>query len=105
VSVARRARPDRSRSIETSIRGPETTLEGLAKLKPIRAQIPARWTAGQTRRGVNDGRRACDDFSLPKAAVKKHGPDPPGREILGLASAAVAAAHHGHRSGAGDAQN
>src|SRR6476620_3660342 len=55
---------------------PETTLEGLARLKPI-VRNPGTVTAGNAS-GVNDG----------AAAMKKHGLTPRAR-ILGLASAAV----------------
>ena len=77
---------------------PETTLEGLTKLKPI-VRKPGTVTAGNAS-GVNDGAAAM--ILASGAAVKKHGLTPRAR-ILGLASAAVRAAHHGHRSGAGDA--
>jgi 3-oxoadipyl-CoA thiolase len=63
---------------------PETTAEGLAKLKPF-ARNPGTITAGNAS-GVNDGAAAmilaCED------AVKRHGLTPQAR-VLGMASAAV----------------
>ena len=78
---------------------PETTLEDLAKLKPI-VRNPGTVTAGNAS-GVNDGAAAM--ILASEAAVKKHGPDAAGahpRPRLGRR----AAADHGHRPGAGDAQ-
>ena len=63
---------------------PETTLEGLAKLRPI-VRNPGTVTAGNAS-GVNDGAAAM--ILASEAAVKKHGLTPRAR-ILGLASAAV----------------
>src|SRR6201985_3705443 len=63
---------------------PDTTLEGLAKLKPI-VRNPGTVTAGNAS-GVNDGAAAMILASA--AAVKKHGLTPRAK-ILGLASAAV----------------
>jgi 3-oxoadipyl-CoA thiolase len=63
---------------------PETTLEGLAKLKPI-VRNPGTVTAGNAS-GVNDGAAAM--ILASEEAVKKHGLTPRAR-ILGLASAAV----------------
>src|SRR6187397_1351235 len=63
---------------------PETTLEGLAKLKPA-FRNPGTVTAGNAS-GVNDGAAAM--ILASEAAVKKHGLTPRAR-ILGLASAAV----------------
>src|SRR6516165_9723326 len=63
---------------------PETTLEGLAKLKPI-VRNPGTVTAGNAS-GVNDGAAAL--ILASEAAVKKHGLTPRAK-ILGLASAAV----------------
>ena len=63
---------------------PETTLEGLARLKPI-VRNPGTVTAGNAS-GVNDGAAAM--ILASEAAVKKHGLTPRAR-ILGLASAAV----------------
>ena len=63
---------------------PETTLEGLAKLKPI-VRNPGTVTAGNAS-GVNDGAAAM--ILASEAAVKKHGLTPRAR-ILGLSSAAV----------------
>src|SRR5947208_5779849 len=63
---------------------PETTLEGLAKLKPI-VRNPGTVTAGNAS-GVNDGAAAM--ILASEAAVEKHGLTPRAR-ILGLASAAV----------------
>jgi 3-oxoadipyl-CoA thiolase len=63
---------------------PETTLEGLAKLKPI-VRNPGTVTAGNAS-GVNDGAAAM--ILASEAAVKRHGLTPRAR-ILGLASAAV----------------
>ena len=77
----------------------DTTLEQLAKLKtPFRK--PGTVTAGNAS-GVNDGAAALIIAS--EAAVKAHGLTPRAR-ILGMASAGGAAAHHGHRPGAGDAE-
>ncbi len=64
---------------------PETTLEGLAKLKPI-VRKDGTVTAGNAS-GVNDGAAAMILASA--AAVKKYGLTPRAR-ILGLASAGVA---------------
>ncbi len=64
---------------------PETTLEGLAKLKPI-VRNPGTVTAGNAS-GVNDGAAAM--ILASEEAVKKHGLTPRAK-ILGLASAAVA---------------
>ena len=77
----------------------ETTLEQLAKLKPF-VRNPGTITAGNAS-GVNDGAAALIVAS--EAAVKAHGLTPRAR-ILGMASAGGAAAHHGHRPGAVDAQ-
>src|SRR6476646_7024414 len=63
---------------------PETTIEGLTKLKPI-VRNPGTVTAGNAS-GVNDGAAAM--ILASEAAVKKHGLTPRAR-ILGLASAAV----------------
>ncbi|OPF94569.1 Beta-ketoadipyl-CoA thiolase [Rhodopseudomonas palustris] len=63
---------------------PETTLEGLAKLKPI-VRNPGTVTAGNAS-GVNDGAAAL--LIASEAAVKKYGLTPRAK-ILGLASAAV----------------
>src|SRR6201989_1714300 len=63
---------------------PETTMEGLAKLKPI-VRNPGTVTAGNAS-GVNDGAAAMIIAS--EAAVKAHGLKPRAR-ILGMASAAV----------------
>src|SRR5689334_17134736 len=63
---------------------PETTIEGLTKLKPI-VRNPGTVTAGNAS-GVNDGAAAM--ILASEAAVKKHGLKPRAR-ILGLASAAV----------------
>ena len=63
---------------------PETTLEGLGKLKPI-VRKDGTVTAGNAS-GVNDGAAAM--ILASEAAVKKHGLTPRAR-ILGLASAAV----------------
>jgi 3-oxoadipyl-CoA thiolase len=64
---------------------PDTTLEALAKLKPI-VRNPGTVTAGNAS-GVNDGAAAM--ILASEAAVKKHGLTPRAR-ILGIASAAVA---------------
>ena len=61
---------------------------------------PGTITAGNAS-GVNDGAAALIVAS--EAAVKAHGLTPRAR-ILGMASAGGAAAHHGHRPGAVDAQ-
>ncbi len=58
---------------------PETTLEGLTKLKPI-VRNPGTVTAGNAS-GVNDGAAAM--ILASEAAVKKHGLTPRAR-ILGL---------------------
>ncbi len=63
---------------------PETTLEGLAKLKPF-ARSPGSVTAGNAS-GVNDGAAAMILASA--EAAKRHGLTPRAR-ILGMASAAV----------------
>src|SRR3954452_10984456 len=63
---------------------PETTLEGLAKLKPI-VRNPGTVTAGNAS-GVNDGAAAM--ILASEAAVKQHGLTPRAR-VLGMASAAV----------------
>src|SRR5690348_18298701 len=63
---------------------PETTIEGLTKLKPI-VRNPGTVTAGNAS-GVNDGAAAM--ILASEAAIKKHGLTPRAR-ILGLASAAV----------------
>ena len=63
---------------------PETTLEGLAKLKPI-VRNPGTVTAGNAS-GVNDGAAAL--LIASEAAVKKYGLTPRAK-ILCLASAAV----------------
>ena len=64
---------------------PETTLEGLAKLRPI-VRDPGTVTAGNAS-GVNDGAAAM--ILASEEAMKKHGLTPRAR-ILGLASAGVA---------------
>jgi 3-oxoadipyl-CoA thiolase len=63
---------------------PETTLEGLAKLKPF-ARTPGTVTAGNAS-GVNDGAAAMI-LASPEAA-KRHGLTPRGR-VVGMAAAAV----------------
>ena len=63
---------------------PDTTLEGLAKLKPS-FRKPGTVTAGNAS-GVNDGAAAM--ILASEAAVKKHGLTPRAR-ILGMASAGV----------------
>jgi 3-oxoadipyl-CoA thiolase len=63
---------------------PDTTLEGLAKLKPF-ARTPGTVTAGNAS-GVNDGAAALIIAS--EAAVKVHGLTPQAR-ILGMAAAGV----------------
>jgi 3-oxoadipyl-CoA thiolase len=63
---------------------PETTLEGLGKLKPI-VRKDGTVTAGNAS-GVNDGAAAM--ILASEAAVKKHGLTPRGK-ILGIASAGV----------------
>ena len=76
---------------------PETTLEGLAKLKtPFRETGTV--TAGNAS-GVNDGAAAM--ILASEAAVKKHGLKPRAR-IARHGDGGRAAAHHGHRPGAGD---
>ena len=78
---------------------PETTLEKLAKLKPI-VRNPGTVTAGNAS-GVNDGAAAI--ILASEDAAKAHGLTPRAR-ILGMASAGGAAADHGHRPGAVDQQ-
>jgi 3-oxoadipyl-CoA thiolase len=63
---------------------PDTTLDGLAKLKPF-ARTPGTVTAGNAS-GVNDGAAAVILASA--EAVARHGLTPRGR-VLGMASAAV----------------
>jgi 3-oxoadipyl-CoA thiolase len=63
---------------------PDTTLEGLAKLKPI-VRNPGTVTAGNAS-GINDGAAAMILAGAP--AVERHGLTPRAR-VLGLASAAV----------------
>src|SRR5262249_57998978 len=63
---------------------PETTLEGLQKLKPI-VRNPGTITAGNAS-GVNDGAAAI--ILASEAAAKAHGLRPRAR-VLGMASAAV----------------
>ncbi|MGB3273926.1 MAG: 3-oxoadipyl-CoA thiolase [Xanthobacteraceae bacterium] len=63
---------------------PDTTLEALAKLKPI-VRDPGTVTAGNAS-GVNDGAAAM--ILASEAAVKRHGLTPRGK-LLGLASAGV----------------
>jgi 3-oxoadipyl-CoA thiolase len=63
---------------------PDTTLEGLAKLKPF-ARSPGTVTAGNAS-GVNDGAAAVILASA--EAARRHGLTPRGR-VLGMASAAV----------------
>jgi 3-oxoadipyl-CoA thiolase len=63
---------------------PDTTLEGLAKLKPF-ARTPGTVTAGNAS-GVNDGAAALIIAS--EAAAKTHGLTPQAR-ILGMAAAGV----------------
>ena len=78
---------------------PDTTLEGLAKLKtPFRN--PGTVTAGNAS-GVNDGAAAMIIAS--EAAVKAHGLTPRAR-ITRHGVGRRAAAHHGHRPGAVDPQ-
>ena len=64
---------------------PETTAEGLAKLKPV-VRADGTVTAGNAS-GVNDGAAAM--FIASEAAAKRHGLTPRAR-ILGMASAGVA---------------
>ena len=77
-----------------------TTVEALAKL-PTPFRQGGTVTAGNAS-GVNDGAAALIVAS--EAAAKKYGLTPIAR-ILGGAAAGVCAAHHGHRSGAGDAES
>ena len=63
---------------------PDTTMEGLAKLKPF-VRNPGTITAGNAS-GVNDGAAAM--ILASEAAAKKHGLTPRAR-VLGMASAAV----------------
>ncbi len=77
----------------------DTTLEGLAKLKPI-VRPGGTVTAGNAS-GVNDGAQALIVASA--EAAKKHGLTPIAR-ILGMATAGVPPAYHGHRADTGDAE-
>jgi 3-oxoadipyl-CoA thiolase len=63
---------------------PETTLEALAKLKPV-VRADGTVTAGNAS-GVNDGAAAM--FLASEAAAKRHGLTPPAR-VLGMATAGV----------------
>ncbi len=63
---------------------PDTTLEGLGKLKPF-ARNPGTVTAGNAS-GVNDGAAAM--ILASEAAARRHGLNPRAR-VLGMASAAV----------------
>ena len=63
---------------------PDTTMDGLAKLKPF-VRNPGTITAGNAS-GVNDGAAAM--ILASEAAAKKHGLTPRAR-VLGMASAAV----------------
>src|SRR5229473_3463655 len=63
---------------------PQTTLEGLAKLKPF-ARTPGTVTAGNAS-GINDGAAAV--ILACAQAVERHGLEPRAR-VLGMASAAV----------------
>jgi 3-oxoadipyl-CoA thiolase len=63
---------------------PDTTMDGLAKLKPF-VRNPGTITAGNAS-GVNDGAAAM--ILASEAAVRKHGLTPRAR-VLGMASAAV----------------
>jgi 3-oxoadipyl-CoA thiolase len=63
---------------------PQTTLEGLAKLKPF-ARTPGTVTAGNAS-GINDGAAAV--ILASEEAAKRHGLTPRAR-VLGMASAAV----------------
>jgi 3-oxoadipyl-CoA thiolase len=63
---------------------PDTTMDGLAKLKPF-VRNPGTITAGNAS-GVNDGAAAM--ILASEAAVKRHGLTPRAR-VLGMASAAV----------------
>jgi len=63
---------------------PDTTLEGLAKLKPI-VRNPGTVTAGNAS-GINDGAAAL--ILAAEAAARRHGLTPRAR-VLGMASAAV----------------
>ena len=78
---------------------PETTLEGLAKLRPI-VRNPGTVTAGNAS-GVNDG-AAADDPRVGSRG-KEARPDP-ARANSRARFRRRAAAHHGHRPGTGDAQ-
>ena len=78
---------------------PDTTLEGLAKLKPF-VRNPGTVTAGNAS-GVNDGAAAMIIAS--EAAAKRHGLTPRAR-IARHGVGRRAAARHGHRPGAVDAE-
>ena len=78
---------------------PETTLEGLAELKPI-VKANGTITAGNAS-GVNDG--ACAVLVASADAVARFGLKPKAR-ILGTAAAGVAPQDYGNRTGNGDAQ-
>ena len=77
----------------------DTTLEALAKLKPI-IKPDGTVTAGNAS-GINDG--ACAVLLASEAAVKAHGLTPRARYVAG-AVAGCSAAGHGYRAGAGDPQ-
>ena len=95
----RAARPGRSPSTRTSTCGPTPRSKALAKLKPF-VRNPGTITAGNAS-GVNDGAAAMIIAS--EAAAKKHGLTPlcaHHRHGVGRR----AAARHGHRPGAVDAE-
>ena len=91
----RAARPGRSTVDKDEHPRADTTLEALAKLKPI-VRPDGTVTAGNAS-GVNDGAAAMILASA--EAVERHGLTPLAR-VLGMASRRRAAAHHGHRPGA-----
>ncbi len=77
----------------------DTSLEALARLKGV-VRPDGTVTAGNAS-GVNDG--ACALLIASERAAARHGLVPRAR-VVGMATAGVAAAHHGHRPGAGDAE-
>ena len=78
---------------------PETTLEGLAALKPI-VKATGTITAGNAS-GVNDG--ACALLLASEDAVKRFGLTPQGA-CRRRSRRRSGASHHGHGTGSGDAQ-
>ena len=99
-SRCRAARPARSWSTRTSIRAPTRRSKALAKLKPFVRSRRHRHGRQRVRR---QRRRRRADHRLGSGREGAR-PARPIARILGMASRRRAAAHHGHRPGAGDAQ-